>query len=390
MLSKQSTAEADLAGVVCDGASDGAIESAEARDVASLRASRLRVWLPDELSQRQPPKWLVPGWLPERGVACLVGDSNIGKSFLMLGLCAAAAKGWDWLGLPVKQGAALYVAAEGGFGMKPRMDAIGHYRGAELAGSPCGLIDAGLDLRSSPKDAEELILAVRHFSARVQQPVKLIVLDTLARMMAGGDENSSAEMGMLITRAARIAEVTEALVVLVHHTGKDASKGARGHSSLRGAMDALIVVEKQGACCEMRLDKQRDGPVDLRLAYRLQPVSLGVRGDDLEEVSSAVAVSADTTAVPMALKLGKWQTHAFNAWRVADDPLDSLGSPSFEDIWDSAQPQLAAMGDDGDNARSQLLRAVKQLVDAEVLAPNEAGYVRGPTLIRHESPRALH
>ena len=384
-LKGRDTAEEDLAGME-EGDEDEPV-SACARNAVSKSNAKLRVWRPGELALRQPPRWLVRGWLPEQGVASLVGESNVGKSFLMLQLCVSIAQGWDWLGFAVEQGAALYVAAEGGFGMKARMAAIAEHYGASLDHAPCGVVTEGLDLRSSSKDADRVIAAAREFATRVGQPLKLVVLDTLARMMAGGDENSSVDMGSLINSAARIAEETGALVVLVHHTGKDASKGARGHSSLRAAMDAQVIVEKRNGLVEMRLDKQRDGPTDLHASYRLHNVQLGVSGDDLEATSSAVVVLAHAVIAPSALKLGEWQTYALDAWREANA---AFACPTFEDVMSHAELMLAELNKLGENSRRMLRRAMNQLVDESVLIEEDGGYSAGLELERALQGFALH
>jgi RecA-family ATPase len=70
----------------------------------------------------------------------------------------------------------------------------------------------------------------------------MIVLDTLSRVIAGGNENAPDDMGQLIGNCDRIRAEARAHVMLVHHTGKDEARGARGHSSLRAATDTEIEV----------------------------------------------------------------------------------------------------------------------------------------------------
>ena len=53
-------------------------------------------------------------------------------------------------------------------------------------------------------------------------------------------------MGQIIAAAKELQTFVGGLVVLVHHTGKDASKGLRGHSSLQAALDAAIEVRRDG------------------------------------------------------------------------------------------------------------------------------------------------
>jgi hypothetical protein len=59
-----------------------------------------------------------------------------------------------------------------------------------------------------------------------------LILDTLSRALAGGDENSSVDMGRLIARCDAVREMLGCTLEYVHHSGKDKSRGARGWSGL--------------------------------------------------------------------------------------------------------------------------------------------------------------
>ena len=77
-----------------------------------------------------------------------------------------------------------------------------------------------------------LIAAINERQKTFSKPLRLIVIDTLARAIAGGDENKSESMGQLVVHADAIRKETGAHVLFVHHSGKDQARGARGHSSL--------------------------------------------------------------------------------------------------------------------------------------------------------------
>ena len=116
----------------------------------------------------------------------------------------------------------------------------------------------------------------------------MIVIDTLARAMGGGDENSGQDMGRLIRHADLLRQMTGAHVHLVHHSGKDAGRGARGHSSLLGALDTEIHVEEhEDGTRVATITKQKDGEEGIKAAYRLVPVELGRDSDD-EPVTSCL------------------------------------------------------------------------------------------------------
>jgi len=107
--------------------------------------------------------------------------------------------------------------------------------------------------------------------------VRLIIIDTVARAVAGGDENSSTDMGRLIAACDQIRTETGAHVALIHHAGKDAAKGARGHSSLRAAVDTEIEITAEAPIHTLQITKQRDlASKGLRLSARFVSVELGL------------------------------------------------------------------------------------------------------------------
>jgi len=59
--------------------------------------------------------------------------------------------------------------------------------------------------------------------------------------MSGGDENSGKDMGRVIAHCKAFHKATGALVLLIHHSGKDDTKGARGWSGTRGAFLELVL-----------------------------------------------------------------------------------------------------------------------------------------------------
>jgi hypothetical protein len=109
-------------------------------------------------------------------------------------------------------------------------------------------------------------------------------------------------MGALIGNAKRIQEATGAAVLFVHHSGKDTSRGSRGHSSLKGAADLEIeVTQDEGGNRMLTLLKVKDGEDGAVFGFRLAPVDLGPTGeqdgDDVERESSCVV---EMTAAPPA------------------------------------------------------------------------------------------
>jgi hypothetical protein len=133
-------------------------------------------------------------------------------------------------------------------------------------------------------------------SIAAQYPRCVVVIDTLACAMAGLDENSSRDMARAIEAAKFIQKKLNGLVLIVAHTGKDATKGLRGHSSLIAAVDAAIMVDsdkRRG----WKLTKSKNGPADFCRIFDLAVVeiSAGVEGRPADFGEPAIRKKAAVT-----------------------------------------------------------------------------------------------
>ena len=131
------------------------------------------------------------------------------------------------------------------------------------------------DLFSEQGDTARLIKLIRDVEADFGQKCVLIVIDTLARAMAGGDENTSADMGKFVRNCDKLREAIGATVNIIHHTGKDKAKGARGSSALRAATDTEIEIDVG----KLAVTKQRDMAKGEEMRFELEPVEIGHRSD---------------------------------------------------------------------------------------------------------------
>jgi AAA domain len=124
----------------------------------------------------------------------------------------------------------VYVAAEGSSGYRNRVEAWCEYHQKEVGN--LWFIFEEVNLLK-----EEHIQSLITFLAP-KKPV-LIVFDTYARCLVGGDENSAKDAGIAIHHCGAVQSALAAAVVLVHHTDK-AGRAERGSSSLRGAADSMM------------------------------------------------------------------------------------------------------------------------------------------------------
>lgn len=240
-------------------------------------------------------RYLVKGLLDASALSVLCGPSNVGKTFAVLHIALHIAMGREVFGLKVRRGGVIYVACEGGTGILSRVAAF-RQKHSVSGKVPFAVIIGAIDLRSTAADADALADAVTRAARDLGAPISLIVIDTLARALAGGNENESKDMGALVCNADRIRQITGAHVQLIHHTGKDETKGMRGHSSLRGAIDTEIEVSRpQGSnTTTLSVTKQRDQSKDTRVAFTLEPVEIGI-DEDGDPVTSCVVVETEAS-----------------------------------------------------------------------------------------------
>lgn len=225
----------------------------------------------DDVESLPPPKWLVPGVLTEGSLAAIYGAPESGKSFLAVDMSMAIAGGIDWHGRQVEHGGVLYIAAEGAPGLGKRFRAWKMDRCAQGRKFDLHLMRDDLNL-AAEKDG-----GVRAFVEAVTEglgPLRLVVIDTLNQTAAGADENSAKDMGRYIASMKRLRDATGATVVVVHHSGKDLSKGMRGSTALLGAMDTTVEVERDndGRSIRVTVKKQKDAEREPPMRFNMEKV----------------------------------------------------------------------------------------------------------------------
>jgi putative DNA primase/helicase len=218
-----------------------------------------------DLAALPPLQWRIRGVLPAFGLAGLYGPSASGKSFLALDMAAAIAEGRRWFDCRVEVAPVVYAALEGEAGFKLRAQAWEAHQGRTL---PAGLHMVLQPFKlTEPQDVRDL--------AAVVPAGAVVFLDTLNRAAPLADENSSRDMGEILEAAKRLQSMAGGLVVLIHHTGKDATKGLRGHSSLFAALDTAVEVSRDGDRREWKVAKSKDGQDGDAHPFMLQIEALG-------------------------------------------------------------------------------------------------------------------
>ncbi|MER2606043.1 MAG: AAA family ATPase [Siculibacillus sp.] len=274
------------------------------------------VWYGDE-DAAPPLSWLVKGLLVDGGLSAIYGPPGTSKTFVALDLALHVAHGRDWFGRRVAAGAVVYVSGEGQSGMLLRMKAWRQAKG-DGTRAPFALVPSSVNLFDDDTGADILIADVKAHAAALDVPLRLVVLDTLSRMIGSGDEDKARDINVVVQRAEKIQRETGALVLIVHHSGKDRDRGMRGSNALLGAADAVIEISRheESGICEGKIVKVKDGSADVPLKYTLRQSVLG-QDEDGEDITSCVVEPTDASP---GVTRGK--PNLTNAEKIALEALD--------------------------------------------------------------------
>jgi hypothetical protein len=259
---------------------------AEARAHAKS-ADRPEILTEDDILALPDRDYLLKGIMAPAEMSVWYGAPKCGKSFLLMHITRAISQGRGVFGRRVKPTRVLYIAGEGRSGLKGRLRALRKRFGP----APDFLFIARpLNLRSAA-DADWLREEV------TRHGIGLVVVDTLSRNLAGGDENAPSDMTAFIGNLDMIRAETGAHVAVVHHCPQHADR-PRGHGSLVGAADALIAVALDEAGIRTAtVAGAKDDPADQQMAFRLTVEELGTDADG-DPLTTCLVDELDPAAVP--------------------------------------------------------------------------------------------
>lgn len=277
----------------------------------------------EDLRNLPPMQWRLKGVLPQVGLAALYGPSASGKSFLALDMSIAIAEGKKWFGIRTTPSPVIYVALEGESGFKSRVAAW------ELENNRKLPLTMNMVLQpfqiTNQLDVDSLAASIPHDS--------VVIVDTLNRAAPTSDENSSKEMGAILQACKRLQVLIGGLIVLIHHTGKDTTQGARGHSSFFAALDGAIEVKRKTDKRSWSIAKAKDGQDgrDYSFALKLHELGEDFDGDKVTSCTiNQVAKNIFVKNPPTGAKQKEaWREFKFNVAEigvlnapVADCPKD--------------------------------------------------------------------
>jgi len=248
----------------------------------------------------EPVEWLIESIIPKRAFVALFAPPASWKSFIALDLAEAIATGRDWMGYKIpKKGAVLFISGEGHGGMGARVKAC-KIQNNSPDGANMYVIRAQINIRSSQEDFNALVAAINELVAQIDEPLEIIILDTLMRMSGGNfNENSSEDMGGFIAQTGKLQQLYNCALMVIHHSGKHI-KGLRGHSSLLGAVDTELEITRQDSVINsadpsvignaiLTVSKQKDGADSILVGIEVVLVEIGISSLGFE-ITTSLAV----------------------------------------------------------------------------------------------------
>jgi hypothetical protein len=254
---------------------------AEGRKAGAGRLPLLSLGELREQSHSAP--WLIKHVLPAESIGMLYGGSGTFKSFIAIDAGLHIAHGLPWMGRKTKQGSVIYVAAEGGSGLWPRICAWHRARRLRYEHVPLHVVPAAIDLTA---DAWRVVEAAQ---AKGVTPA-LVIIDTLSQTFAG-EENSSAEVAAYFRElGARFRQLWRCAVLIVHHTGHVATERPRGSSAMRANLDFMLGAyrDEKEMLATLTCAKQKDGEAFQDATFSVTPIELGT-DEDGDVIKSLVA-----------------------------------------------------------------------------------------------------
>lgn len=353
-------------------AGSGAAETAEPMRFITL----------EEAASMWDTDYTVKRLLPPRGVVLLYGEPACGKSFSIFSAAVHISEGWPLGDHRVRKKPVYYLALEGSGGLGKRIRAFNSWAQKESKPPLQGVFlfwthGFALNKWAECQSLCDTINGAGHSGA-------VVIIDTLSQSTLGLDENSS-DMAVAIGNATKIADTIGGLVVLVHHVGKDAAKGPRGHSSLVGNVDGAIQAAKasNGHGVQWTVKKSKDEAEGHVVGFKLQVFEVGTDTDG-DIVTSCAAEpckpeKAKGSAVAEVIKPNSEADRGLKAFLLAlhDAKTDGIHIEDWRKVY-----YAKSTADSPNTKRNGFTRARNALVGMGVLSVDNDIYALTPDFRR--------
>jgi hypothetical protein len=300
-----------------------AIAAMDIRDWLDKETEYFGTIFGDQIGTGEPPDFLIEPYIVKGTVTAIYGPPGSFKSFLALHAALCIATGLPFNGIPVDKGHVAYIAAEGQAGIKLRAEAWSLFYNQDVTRFDFNAIPRPVNLLRED-EVTRLITYLKGIETRFGFKFALIVIDTLAQSIVGGDENSSRDTGIATSAMIRIRREMDTTVVFVHHTGKDEGRRMRGSNAIEGNTDGMLFVKREDKqlIANLATHRQKDAELaeDIRFECIVQTIPrLALAGKKIN-ASLVAHFPATPLAVPPSSRFSKKEQELLRKLITAMNP----------------------------------------------------------------------
>lgn len=243
----------DILTAVLNGkAKGGAVVNIDIANSAMLETepvvkTKLKMFTYQEILDMEIPdvEWIIPNVLPVGLVSGIIAQSGTGKTWLAYDLMRKLSTGGKWAGkYDIKPRRVAFIDLEGDYvTMKQRIKLL---EAADPDGVPAPARDrllfnsdlGQIDVTAPKSTDEETSIVDQIVDMVLEMKIEVLFVDSLSKTHLE-DENSE-RMKAVMSALEEIARKTGCTVVVIHHMGKDSTRGARGSSAIKAAFQHII------------------------------------------------------------------------------------------------------------------------------------------------------
>lgn len=266
----------------------------------------------------EPPNPIIDnGILLEQTILAIIGPAKTGKTFLAMNIATAIASGKNFVGFnAIGSNRVLMLCSEGGyFPNRERIKKITNGIDPYILESIHFPEFISLSI-TNESDYNSLDVILEDISP------KILIFDPLIRFH-NEEENSSNAMSGVFKRFRELIEVHKISIILIHHSGKDVTKGARGSSVINGEYDSAIYMKPIAGNIQLSFDMRHVATPDSKIVrFNGNSMWFEEAGELLNPVVSFILEHGPITKTDLVKEFqGRGMYSQSHAYRIIDEAL---------------------------------------------------------------------
>lgn len=255
----------------------------------------------------RPTSWLIYNVLPFDSIGFISGEWGTYKSFIALDMLLCVASGHSYHGHEVKQRPVFYICGEGHGGIAKRVKAWSIENGIEVSELPFYISTVPAKLLEED-NVESVYTAIKQTAVSSGQNPGLIIIDTMARNLCGGNESDSGDIGMMYNHLTEYwRQPFECCIGIIAHVGHGDKGRPRGSYDIEASADFSYLVKKPDSTdneCILECQKLKDEPIPPPIGFIANQHAVGV-SDECNNSITSLALSISDKPIEKKSKAGK-------------------------------------------------------------------------------------